>query len=237
MDPNECLKNLLECARYVIADDSDGQPLDASQLAESAKELADHVLALHEWMRKGGAAPQAWSNDPNPDRELEECPTRCCYGHGHEGACCPGWIHGCGCESHGNMVAHATLDLARSSAADPHQWCDDCARKGHAMKMHDLIFEYLENIANVMVDKDRGDQSIEDYIDDPTDFPDVDDAPEANYALGWLQGAADALDMTIKEWLGSEHVRYDLLSCPSKKALRRLEATTSKHDSVRGVRT
>lgn len=33
------------------------------------------------------------------------------------------------CEVHANCVSHSTLALAKSHAADPEGWCEDCAKK------------------------------------------------------------------------------------------------------------
>lgn len=33
------------------------------------------------------------------------------------------------CEAHSSLVAHPTLALAKSWAADPTMWCEDCAAK------------------------------------------------------------------------------------------------------------
>lgn len=30
------------------------------------------------------------------------------------------------CEEHGSVICHSTLALARSHAADPKGWCEDC---------------------------------------------------------------------------------------------------------------
>jgi len=54
MDPNEALERLLSTARCILGGEA-GDMFD-----ESADELAEQVLALDEWLRKGGFLPSAW---------------------------------------------------------------------------------------------------------------------------------------------------------------------------------
>lgn len=54
MDPDETLAQMLEEARSLIA------TTDPEQQPEAVL-LADHVLNLHEWLRKGGYPPALWA--------------------------------------------------------------------------------------------------------------------------------------------------------------------------------
>lgn len=68
MDPDTTLTDALAIAR-AIADGGDLGGLDGAALAE-------HVLALDEWIAKGGYLPARWRPDPAPrslaDRWAEE---------------------------------------------------------------------------------------------------------------------------------------------------------------------
>lgn len=71
MDPNENLKRQLEAAREILAQmdglDSDqwSDEQDRSEYFEAVADigvvLAEHVLALDEWLSKGGFKPARWS--------------------------------------------------------------------------------------------------------------------------------------------------------------------------------
>lgn len=56
MDPNENLREQLELAQKLRDDFS----LDDLQVDRAAMRLAELVLALDEWLRKGGFYPRAW---------------------------------------------------------------------------------------------------------------------------------------------------------------------------------
>jgi hypothetical protein len=60
MDPNTNLKEQLELAKAMIEayEEEDGNGIDQ----DDANRLAELVLALHEWLGKGGFKPQAWGN-------------------------------------------------------------------------------------------------------------------------------------------------------------------------------
>jgi hypothetical protein len=61
MDPNANLKEQLELAKRLIDDNTD---------QDAAYRLAELVLALDEWIRKGGFLPEAW------DKQLHFGPRR-----------------------------------------------------------------------------------------------------------------------------------------------------------------
>lgn len=54
MDPNENLRLQLKLAEYLV--DNDPKPGEFE-----STELAELVLDLHEWLRKGGFLPSAWA--------------------------------------------------------------------------------------------------------------------------------------------------------------------------------
>ena len=55
MDPDECLERLLETARFVLGGEA------GDMFEESAEELAQQLLSLDEWLRKGGFLPAIWN--------------------------------------------------------------------------------------------------------------------------------------------------------------------------------
>lgn len=59
MDPNDVQRKMLECALRLQ------QAADADELGwddiEDAVGLADHVIALHDWLTNGGYLPDTWS--------------------------------------------------------------------------------------------------------------------------------------------------------------------------------
>jgi hypothetical protein len=58
MDPDVCLREAREIAERVqkAYDDPDGNGVDQ----DDANQLAAHVVALDDWLRKGGFLPAAW---------------------------------------------------------------------------------------------------------------------------------------------------------------------------------
>lgn len=56
MDPTANLRKQLAVARRIIAGEG--------SVEENAVELAELVLALHEWMNKGGFPPEQWRQQP-----------------------------------------------------------------------------------------------------------------------------------------------------------------------------
>ena len=58
MDPDKALARIIELAERIV----NGGPQDTEWgvLAPRAEELAETVLSLDEWMRRGGFRPQAW---------------------------------------------------------------------------------------------------------------------------------------------------------------------------------
>jgi len=60
MDPNANLKEMLELAASIqeTYEDEDGNGVDQ----DDANRLAELILAMHEWLGRGGFKPQAWGN-------------------------------------------------------------------------------------------------------------------------------------------------------------------------------
>jgi hypothetical protein len=56
MDPNENLTEQLQIAREMTTDRDGG----FTNQSESTLRLAELVIALDEWIRKGGFIPEAW---------------------------------------------------------------------------------------------------------------------------------------------------------------------------------
>lgn len=56
MDPEECLKNVVELATML----RDTDKCDPECVPGWVEDLAERVLALDEWIRLGGALPKAW---------------------------------------------------------------------------------------------------------------------------------------------------------------------------------
>jgi hypothetical protein len=52
MDPDATLHDLLVEAKEIL--------MGAEDLETRAQELAEHAIALHEWIVKGGYLPKAW---------------------------------------------------------------------------------------------------------------------------------------------------------------------------------
>lgn len=55
MDPDENLREQVEIAKDILLPD-----LSDMELEEKAVRLAELVVALDEWIRKGGFIPEAW---------------------------------------------------------------------------------------------------------------------------------------------------------------------------------
>ena len=64
MDPDRARARIVELAATVV----DGSPedLEWSELLATAEELAECVLALDEWLRRGGFKPTAWNAHGGP---------------------------------------------------------------------------------------------------------------------------------------------------------------------------
>lgn len=60
MDPDANLRDQLDIARKIhqLIDDTD--PSDAAAIIAHAEELADRVIALDSWIRRGGFLPRAY---------------------------------------------------------------------------------------------------------------------------------------------------------------------------------
>jgi hypothetical protein len=63
VDPNVNLEYALEVAKAIVNDDPDETQVGEDFYAEHmrANELAQYVLALDEWLQKGGFLPDTWS--------------------------------------------------------------------------------------------------------------------------------------------------------------------------------
>jgi len=75
MDPDKTLTDALEAAREVADLSAPMGPAGAQALAVSAERLAEAVLALDEWIAKGGYLPARWRPSggevqPSADTEM-----------------------------------------------------------------------------------------------------------------------------------------------------------------------
>jgi hypothetical protein len=65
MDPNANLEQQLDLAREITEDNPDADNLEAVEAFNErqqmrADQLAEHVIALHEWITNGGFLPSEW---------------------------------------------------------------------------------------------------------------------------------------------------------------------------------
>lgn len=58
MDPDRALRRLTELAGRLVQ--GDPEQLEWDRLVTLATELAETILALDEWIRRGGFQPSAW---------------------------------------------------------------------------------------------------------------------------------------------------------------------------------
>ena len=58
MDPDKCLDEALEVAREIVDALDGSEPYD---IDDAANTLAERVIALDEWLRKGGFLPKPWA--------------------------------------------------------------------------------------------------------------------------------------------------------------------------------
>lgn len=69
MDPNAALKSALSSAKLIVRstelEEGDEGWLDVFSRAEVGEDLAEQVVDLDEWLRKGGFLPEAWQR-PSP---------------------------------------------------------------------------------------------------------------------------------------------------------------------------
>lgn len=63
MDPNECLRLILDCANRIIEEG----PTDYTDT--DAIELAQHITDLDNWLKKGGFLPNRWKSTPHQFRK------------------------------------------------------------------------------------------------------------------------------------------------------------------------
>ncbi len=64
MDPTANLKKQIELAKRIIKEAEEFAPDE--DVEELALELAEHVLALDEWIRRGGFLPTRWNREVEP---------------------------------------------------------------------------------------------------------------------------------------------------------------------------
>ncbi len=64
MDPDRALRRLTELANRVVQ--GDPEQFEWDRLVTLATELAETMLALDEWLRRGGFHPAAWKT-PAPE--------------------------------------------------------------------------------------------------------------------------------------------------------------------------
>lgn len=69
-------------------------------------------------------------------------------------------------------------------------------------KIEQYLYLLAERLDGLYGEEDG--PSVGEYLDDPGDFPEAEDDNDTNYIHGWIQGAADAYDMTVVELL-DEH--------------------------------
>ena len=63
MDPDENLKEQLALSKRIEKWFERGGEEHAAQIGDDAARLAELVLALDEWIRRGGFLPRAWKKD------------------------------------------------------------------------------------------------------------------------------------------------------------------------------
>lgn len=63
MDPDVSLERALEVAQAILDEHGPDENVNEDAWAEHARacELAEYVVALDEWLNKGGALPEAWA--------------------------------------------------------------------------------------------------------------------------------------------------------------------------------
>lgn len=74
MDPNVTLRDALFIANNILQTEIHDQDQVTDRLAD-ADTLASHVLILHEWIKKGGFLPKAWTlktKNPSDSGKEEE---------------------------------------------------------------------------------------------------------------------------------------------------------------------
>ena len=61
MDPDKALEQVLETARFILGGTA------GDMFEESAEELAQQILDLDQWLRRGGFRPKAWEPNSGED--------------------------------------------------------------------------------------------------------------------------------------------------------------------------
>lgn len=66
MDPDKALERILGTARFILSGTA------GDMFEESAEELAQQILDLDQWLRRGGFPPKPWSRKAEKDRRAAE---------------------------------------------------------------------------------------------------------------------------------------------------------------------
>ena len=74
MDPDKALERIIESARFVLGGSA------GDMLEESSEELAQQILDLDEWLRRGGFRPKAWHQAAAPEVKRHAELERACRG-------------------------------------------------------------------------------------------------------------------------------------------------------------
>lgn len=60
MDPDANLAQQLRLSCFLVEAEESGREVSAAELSIKSMRLAELVLALNEWLARGGALPEAW---------------------------------------------------------------------------------------------------------------------------------------------------------------------------------
>lgn len=66
MDPDKALEHVLETARFILGGTA------GDMFEESAEELAQQILDLDQWLRRGGFPPKPWNRKAEKNRRTAE---------------------------------------------------------------------------------------------------------------------------------------------------------------------
>lgn len=62
MDPDRVLSRITDLAERIVS--AAPQGMEWSTLVSRTEELAETILSLDEWLRRGGFLPQPWKREP-----------------------------------------------------------------------------------------------------------------------------------------------------------------------------
>ncbi len=68
MDPNANLREQCEIAAMIIRLSDHSSNVDATMVLNAAERLTELVIALDEWISRGGFVPTQWANPSNGKR-------------------------------------------------------------------------------------------------------------------------------------------------------------------------